>query len=380
MGLFMVVQTRTIAENEGSIELIEIPESFPNNVIENDSILILESKLRKLENKIIVTAQSILNLIAEQKTHASEIERLEDYYVSMRELVVSQNDRIDELEKKDSLTSTKLYDIIDYIERKEIQTSAKLDTIIENIEKKEEQISIKLDNIVKNAERKIMQISGNLDNPLKEIETNETKTQEKVENMINNVEEIETQTHNQLDSTTVNLESNENIEPDKLMQIGFKSIKENMDEELLDKLKYCDFQFFEKIILQLLSNMGYGKGEVINRTIHDRIDGFFNPDRFGFDRIYFRANMIKDNSPITTSMISDFIGSLELNGVNKGIFITTSYFQKNLKQALQNINKNIILIDGNNLGELMAEYNIELKTEKFFEIKSVDYDFFTKEF
>ena len=69
-----------------------------------------------------------------------------------------------------------------------------------------------------------------------------------------------------------------------------------------------------QFILNLLSNMGYGKGEVINRTMDGRIDGFINPDSLGLDRIYFRANRNKDNSPITTPMISDFVGSLDLNG------------------------------------------------------------------
>jgi len=376
----MVVQTRTIAENEGPIEFIEIPKSLPNNVIGNDSILILDSKLRKLENKIIVTAQSILNLIAEQKTHASEIERLGDYYVSMRELVVSQNDRIEELERKDSLTSTKLYDIIDYIERKEIQTSAKLDTIIENIEEKEEEISIKLDNIVENAERRILETSENLVNNYKEVETNETEMLEEVGNKINNAEEIESQTRNRLDNTTDNIEVNENQKPSELNRIGYDSINTNNRQKLLDKLNKCNFQYFEKIILQLLLNMGYGECEVINRSIDDRIDGLINTDRLGFDRIYFRANRIKENTQITTSMISDFIGSLELNGVNKGLLITTSNFQVDIEQALQNLNKNIILINGNKLGELMVENNIEIKTNEFFKTNNIDFDFFTNEF
>ncbi len=381
----MIVQGRTVTDDEDPVKLIEIPDRIPNDVIENESILFLESKLRKLENKIVVAAQSILNLITEQKTRTSEIERLKNYYEGMSELIVSQKDRIDDLEKKDGLTATKLYDIIDYIDRKEIQTSAKLDTIIENIDKKEDEISVKLDNLIENAEKKTLQNTVKLENTPKQIETNKTKIKEKpeimekVEDIINDVEKIETQTHNKLESITEKLERNENQKPDELLQIGYDSIKTKMRQELVDKLKHGDFQFFEKIILQLLTNMGYGNGEVINRNTDDRIDGFIKPDKLGFDRIYFRAHKFKNNTTITMPMISDFVGTLELNGANKGIFITTSNFEQNFEQVLKNINKIIILIDGNKLGELMMEYNIGVKTEKFFEIKMVDSDFFTNE-
>ena len=103
----MVVQTRTITDNEDAIELIEIPENLPNNVIEDESIVNLESKVKKLENNIAITAKSLLSYINELKTHNSEIEQLKCNYVSMRDFVVSQNDGIIELEKKDNLTTTK---------------------------------------------------------------------------------------------------------------------------------------------------------------------------------------------------------------------------------------------------------------------------------
>jgi restriction system protein len=78
-------------------------------------------------------------------------------------------------------------------------------------------------------------------------------------------------------------------------------------------------------------------------------------------------------------MISNFVGTLEIAGVNKGVLITTSNFDENLEQVFKNINKNIIPIDGNKLVDLMIEHNIGVKTENFYEIKKVDSDFFTNE-
>jgi len=351
-----------------------------DSTIEESSVKteVLPTELEMDDTQTLAKEDTILKEVEKKDTTNLEKPDIMNNNLDKKELetLYKLHTIIENIEKKEIQALDKLNGIIKNIERKEIQTLAKLDNIIETIDKKEDQISVKLDNIIENAEKKILQNSRNFDNPPKELETHETKTLEKVENITNNVKDIETQPQNQLNNTIESLARNENQTPDELMRIGYDSIKTNMGQELLEKLSKCTFQFFEKIILQLLSNMGYGKGEVINRTIDGRIDGFINPDRLGFDRIYFRANRIKDNSPITTPMISDFVGSLDLNGINKGVFITTSYFQMKFEQILQNINKIIILIDGNKLGELMVEYNIGVKTENVYEIKKIDTDFF----
>ena len=104
----------------------------------------------------------------------------------------------------------------------------------------------------------------------------------------------------------------------------------------------------------------------------------YNPGTL--NRLIMACFILKEpNETITTPIISDFIGTLEINGVNKGVFITTTYFQKDFESALQNINKIIILIDGNRLGELMIEYNIGVITENVYEIKKIDSDFFSSD-
>ncbi len=286
---------------------------------------------------------------------------------------------IENIEKKEIQTTEKLKSIVDNIEKKEMKTSLKLDNIIENIEKKEIQTLNKLDNITRNVEKKLIHTLEKFNNVNKKVEKSESEPLEEEreeENIINNEEPLGFQIPEELDSTAEAIQTNENLEPDQLIQMGYKSIRANMGQEILEKLKKGTIQFFEQIVLQLLSNMGYGKGEVVNRSIDGRIDGFINPDRLGFDRIYFRAYKFKDNAIITASMISDFVGTLELNGANKGVCITTSTFQKNFEQDLQNINKIIILIDGNKLGELMVEYDVGVKTENVYKIKKIDSDFF----
>jgi restriction system protein len=296
------------------------------------------------------------------------------------ETLYKLNTITENIENKGVEAFDKLENITNNIEKKEIQISTKLDSIIDNIEKKESQASVKLDNMIENVERKIMQTLGKLNNAALEVDKSEPKPLEKLETIMENEEQLEVvPPEEQFRSARETEEETGKSEPDKMMQQGYKSIKSNLGQEILDKLIKCPFYCYEKIILKLLSEMGYGSGEVVNRSIDSRIEGFINPDKLGFDRIYFRAYKLMSDEAIITPMISDFVGSLDLNGVNKGVFITTSSFKKDFDQLLQNMNKIIILIDGKRLGELMLEYNIGVITENVYEIKKIDFEYFLEE-
>lgn len=376
-GLIDIPQKGNISITKRGVELVnKNPDGIKieKNADSSDSIKIKYFKKEKSptqEDVMPIEIEERTSNIAKPESNSNDIEKKE------LETLYKLYNITENIEKKGIEAMDKLEGVTKDIEKKEIQTLAKLDGIIENIEKKENQASIKLDNMIDNVERKILLTLGKVDNITKEKEMTEIQSMEKVEKITDKVEEVEIQPPKQEEIKPENLEKNENLEPDEMMQIGYKSIKADMGLEILDKLRKCPYYRFEKIILTLLSSMGYGEGEVVNRSIDGRIEGFINPDRLGFDRIYFRAFKFTDDTIITTPMISDFVGSLDLNGVNKGVFITTSKFQKDFEQVVQNINKIIILIDGDKLGELMVEYNIGVKTENVYEIKKIDSDFFS---
>jgi len=167
--------------------------------------------------------------------------------------------------------------------------------------------------------------------------------------------------------------------PDELMDRGYNSIKANLGQELLDMLRKNSPNFFEKVVLTLLNNIGYGKGEVTGHSGDGGVDGFINQDKLGLDRIYFQAKRFNENTSVSASMLRDFLGALELKGANKGVFITTSKFPKGSEENLSSTVKNIVLIDGNKLVDLMMEYGVGVQKEKTYEIKKIDIDFFTEE-
>ena len=164
--------------------------------------------------------------------------------------------------------------------------------------------------------------------------------------------------------------------PDELIEAGFNLIQASLGQEILSRIRNNSPGFFETVVLTLLENMGYGKGEVTGRSGDGGIDGFIYQDKLGLDKILFQAKRFGEDTPVSASMIRDFIGTLATNEANKGVFITTSHFPKTAENTVLKSPKPIKLIDSSKLVKLMIEYNIGVSTEKTYVIKRIDSDFF----
>lgn len=167
--------------------------------------------------------------------------------------------------------------------------------------------------------------------------------------------------------------------PDELIDFGINKINESLGEELLFKLRNNPPAFFEKVVLDLLINMGYGEGSVTGKTGDGGVDGFVNEDKLGLAKIFFQAKRYKEENPVTASNLRDFVGTLEVNGVNKGVFMTTSRFPRDSENVISKTQKSIVLIDGPKLVNLMIEYNVGVSTIKTILVKRIDNDFFLDE-
>lgn len=167
--------------------------------------------------------------------------------------------------------------------------------------------------------------------------------------------------------------------PDEMMENGYKLINADLGQELLNTLMTKSPDFFEDAVIKLLSAMGYGEGKVTGRSGDGGIDGIINQDSLGIDKIFLQAKRFNENNSVSASMIRDFVGTLELNGVNKGVFITTSKFPKNADDVVSRSHKSIKLIDGNHLVQLMMHYDVGVYTKKTYEVKKIDLDFFDED-
>ena len=188
---------------------------------------------------------------------------------------------------------------------------------------------------------------------------------------------------------TITLESNlstsdQEQNPEELLENSYQEIRQALATDLLFILRKLSPDAFEKLVVELLVKMGYGgsirdAGKAVGKSGDQGIDGIIKEDRLGLDIIYIQAKRWADNNAVGRPEIQKFVGALAGQGAKKGIFITTSYFtQEALEYAPRNEIK-IVLIDGEELGQLMIDYNLGVSTKEIYEIKRIDHDYFGDE-
>ena len=172
-------------------------------------------------------------------------------------------------------------------------------------------------------------------------------------------------------------------DPTELINSAASKIDALLVNELLMALREVNPFHFEKIVLDLLLNMGYGysrdgfnSGNVTQKTNDHGIDGIIYQDRLGFDKIYLQAKRYKEGATVGRPELHSFVGALSSKKASKGVFITTAKFNDNAKQYIKEIPIEIVLISGYELAQLMIEYNLGVITEQTIKIKKIDINFF----
>lgn len=179
------------------------------------------------------------------------------------------------------------------------------------------------------------------------------------------------------DKNTTDIKQISNASPQDLIDEGFNQIEHEIKNELLEKLKSIDPYYFEKVILILLKKMGYGDFVETTKSADGGIDGIINEDKLGLDKIYIQAKRFSENK-VREKDIRNFIGAMS-GDTNKGVFVTTSIFDKGAEEKAKNAHHKIILLDGNKLVDLMHEYNVGVQVKSTYEIKHLDEDFFVEQ-
>jgi restriction system protein len=128
--------------------------------------------------------------------------------------------------------------------------------------------------------------------------------------------------------------------------------------------------------------MGYGgtredAGQVVGKSGDGGIDGIIKEDRLGLDVIYIQAK--RWDGDVGRPQIQSFAGALQEHRASKGVFLTTSSFNKNARETAARVNSKIVLIDGPMLAELMIDFGLGVSMVSTFEIKRIDSDYFAED-
>ena len=180
--------------------------------------------------------------------------------------------------------------------------------------------------------------------------------------------------------TERNAESSElnDLTPSELMSSTYNRLEALLADEMLENLKSVDPYRFERLVVDLLEKMGYGKGRQIGGSGDGGIDGIINQDPLGLEKVYIQAKRY-DTAQVGEPPIRNFAGSLVAKGASKGVFITTSNFSSPAQQTAQNIsagNQFIRLIDGLELSRLMITHDVGVVPETTYVIKKLDENYF----
>lgn len=173
--------------------------------------------------------------------------------------------------------------------------------------------------------------------------------------------------------------------PQEQLELSIREINSSLCDSLMSELLKMSPYDFENLIVRLLIKMGYGtlkqnEMAVTPKSGDEGIDGIVSADKFGFDSIYIQAKKWRSDSTVGRPEIQKFLGALAGQGATKGIFITTAHFSKEaIAFAEKQLHQKIVLVDGNQLTELMIEYNLVVSVVETYVVKRVDYDFFNDE-
>lgn len=170
--------------------------------------------------------------------------------------------------------------------------------------------------------------------------------------------------------------------PQDILDSAYNKINTALIDDILSEIMKQSPAFFERLVVYLLTQMGYGgslkgAGTVTRTTGDEGIDGIIREDKLGFNLIYIQAKRWERTSTVGRPDLQKFVGALAGQGAAKGLFITTAQFTKEaVDYAKKQHTTKIILIDGITLAKLMIEYNVGVSVEATYSIKRIDSDFF----
>lgn len=235
-----------------------------------------------------------------------------------------------------------------------------------------------------------LNISNLVDKPkrgeyrITDVGLNLLKTPEKIETFVQEAMKNRNRDRVQISTTKEVIFENEHNEltPSEAIQDAFVKIKAKVYDEIIDTVISKTPREFEKLVVMLLQKMGYGgelsdSGEVTKQTNDEGIDGIIKEDVLGFGRIYIQAKRYARDNKIGREDLNKFVGALAVAQSNKGVFITTSSFNKNAIEYAKKLTNSttLVLIDGEQLAKYIYDYSLGMQSEQIIEIKRLDGDF-----
>jgi restriction system protein len=170
--------------------------------------------------------------------------------------------------------------------------------------------------------------------------------------------------------------------PHEIIAREVQALRADLRGRLLEAIVEQSPGFFETLVLDVLTKMGYGgsredAAEHLGQSGDEGIDGRINQDSLGLDQVLVQAKRYRPDRTVDRQEVQAFIGSLSGQGVTKGVFITTSRIAPSAREFVaRGSTTKIVLVDGEMLIDLMLRHKIGVRTVQTHEIQELDQNYF----
>lgn len=168
--------------------------------------------------------------------------------------------------------------------------------------------------------------------------------------------------------------------PEEQILDGVERLSREIAAELLTRLYALTPEAFEQAVLDLIVAMGYGgtQGKATRTQLSNDggIDGIVDQDALGLSRVYIQAKRYALDGSVGRPEIQAFVGALQGQQANQGVFITTAKFSSGAQAYAEAVPSRIVLIDGRRLAALMIRFGVGVQVKQTVQIVEIDEDAF----
>lgn len=162
------------------------------------------------------------------------------------------------------------------------------------------------------------------------------------------------------------------------IQQQIENIQVQIHKDLRKQLLNMPPQKFEELIRLLLEQMGFEETETTPYRNDKGVDvrGVLRSNPLSVVKVAIQAKRWTKN--VGAGVVRDLRGSLKVADAEQGLIITPSDFSSGAKEEAQSTGKTPIrLIDGNQLVDLLIQYNVGVKKEEY-TVPTIDSEYWTE--
>jgi restriction system protein len=140
--------------------------------------------------------------------------------------------------------------------------------------------------------------------------------------------------------------SEANATPEDRIDAALQELDIALRENLLERIRGSTPLFFERLVIELLTKMGYG-GSHADAAAHvggpgdGGLDGIIQLDPLGLDVVYIQAKRYAADNVVGRPSVQSFAGALDGHRGTRGVFMTTSYFSGEAVAYAKNIHNKV---------------------------------------